>query len=484
MNPVSSEPHLEPLGMGLDSRAEVFVSGEKVLRAIRSPHEDFYSELLRQPFIERSMADGILISTKVSDTKIEGYSLVLEHPRICPVTLPFEWPAEMMRAAALCILELNDRLMQHGYCTVDGHPWNILFEGVLPRFIDFTSIIRLPTHGLWEEMKEFSDTFLSALQLMEKGYPTVARALSREVRSGPDRTLASSVPYNARRIQALRPGMREITTVMDFGKFFIEKGLRRLRWKMRGRVGFEAKREDIAETADEIRAMNLLPAHDMWSTYYNGAADAGVYDGSRQSLENLSKTSPKHRVISELLDRWKPRSVLDVACNRGPYSQIAALKGARAIGIDTDEAALDAMYRDSVALGSGAIPLYTNPVTPAEAIAFHERPFPSVIDRLRSECVLCLALVHHLVFRQHRINFRQVAHILASLSEKHLVVEFVPVNDRALKEFLDTRSEDFRRRYEWYTLANFKAALGKYFATVEELPSFPETRVILACTRA
>ena len=469
--------------MGLDPRAEVFLSEDKVLRAIRSPHEEFYAELLRQPFIERLMADGILLGTKVSDGPVEGYSLVLEHPRIRPLTLPFEWPAEMLRAAALNLLELNSRLMEHGYCTIDGHPWNILFEGVDPRFVDFTSIIRLPPHGLWEEMKEFSDTCLSGLHLIEKGYPTVARALSREVRSGPDRTLANSVPFNARRRHALRPPFREAATLADIGRFFVGKGLRRLRRGLRGRAGFEASRDDIAETAAEIRKMNLSPVHDMWSTYYNGAADAGVYDGTRASLDALRQTSPKHQIVEQLLDRWKPRTVLDVACNRGPYSQIAALKGARVIGIDTDEAALDAMYLDSKALRSGAIPLYVNPVTPAEAISFHERPFPSVIDRIRSECVLCLALVHHLVFKQHRINFRQTANILASLAEKHLIVEFVPVADRALSEFLQTRTEEFRRRYEWYTLENFKSALGAHFGQIEELPSFPEPRVILACTR-
>ena len=473
-------PSLTTLGMGLDPRAAIFIRGDRVLRAIRPGHEKFYTDLLAQPYIQALIAEGLLIATSVSAETVPGFTLVLEHPLIAPLTFPFEWPALMFKAAAEATLALNIRLMEHGCCTVDGHPWNILFDGTRPVFIDFTSIVPLPADGRWHEALEFYHTFVSALRLMEKGYPTVARQLLREVRGGPDPALANAVLLNSKRFEPLPRGRRAVQKTLALVGHFTAKITKRART-----AGIAAATLPVLRAlAEEVRAMEVAPGEEMWSGYYDGRADVGYYDGTPASLDALLSKSPKHQAVERLLERLRPATVLDLACNRGPYSQMAARKGARVVGVDTDESALDLMFRDSAALGTGAIPLYMNVVTPAEPVSFRERPFPDVAERLRSDCVLCLALVHHLVSRGHRISFAQAAGILAAFTEKHLIVEFVPAEDRAMSDFLKTRSAEFRDAFlAWYSLANFKAALAPHFPTIEEFPSFPETRTLLLCSR-
>ncbi len=469
----------DSLGLGLDPRGQLFMRPGIVLRGIRRGHEALCEKLLSESWLQALIAEGLLISTRISDEKIEGFALVLEHARIEPLTLPFEWPASMFRVAACAILELNIRLMEHGYCTVDGHPWNIVFDGTHPRFVDFTSIVPLPADGRWAESLEFYRTCVSALRLMEKGYPTVARQLLREVRSGPDAALANAVMVNSKRSERLPAGLRGARKMLELGSHLARKITKRFR-----------TRGVAAGTLDQVRAllcelqtMDVAPGGEMWSGYYDGRSDVGFYDGTRTSLDALRAHSPKHQIIDQLLDRLRPATVLDLACNRGPCSQLAALKGARVVGVDTDESALDAMFRDSVALGTGAVPLYVNAVTPAEAVGLRHRPFPSVAERLRSECVLCLALVHHLVFKQHRISFADVACILSDFSSKHVIVEFVPTEDRALSDFLKTRDDEFRSRFDWYSLENFRAAMSEYFPSIEVFDSYPAPRVLLLCSR-
>jgi SAM-dependent methyltransferase len=406
---------------------------------------------------------------------------VLEHPRYSPLTFPFEWTPSIFKAAALTVLELNIRLLSHGYCTIDGHPWNIMLDGLEPRFVDFTSIIRRPAHGCWEEINEFAATCLGTLRLMAKGYPTVARALLRDLRSGPDPVLANSVLVNSRRRDVLPRGLRELAKARDVAGYFANKLTTRWRYRGWGRQG--APVGCLHRIADEIRALDVQPPAEMWSDYYRGHADVGQYDGTRSSLDGLRRTSRKHEVVCGVLERLRPASVLDVACNRGPFSQFAALSGARVIGIDIDESALDAMARDSVALRTRALPLFCNIVTPAEPTSMAERVFPRTAERLRSECVLCLALVHHLVFRQTRLRFENIARILAALTTRHLIVEFIPREDRALAEFNDTRDAEFLRRFDWYSLENFRAALSPHFPQIEVLDSHPAPRVLLVCSR-
>ncbi len=476
MNPTESP---EAFGLGLDPRAQVFMRPGAVLRGIRPGHETFCEKLLREPCVQQLMSDGLLIQTRVSSEKIEGFALVLEHARIDPLTLPFEWPASMFRAAAAAVLEINVRLMEHGYCTVDGHPWNIVFDGTRPCFVDFTSIVPLPADGRWQESLEFYNTCMSALRLMEKGYPTVARQLLREVRGGPDPALANAVWVNSKRSEELPAGVRELRKSAELAGHFFRKIVKRF---TTGGVAAGTLAQ-VRALLREVRAMDVAPGGEMWSGYYDGRADVGFYDGTRASLDALRKNSPKHQVIDQLLDRLKPATVLDLACNRGPCSQLAALKGARVVGLDTDEAALDAMFRDSAALGTRALPLYVNAVTPADAVGLRDRPFPSVTERLKSECVLCLALVHHLVFKQHRISFGDVARILSGFSSRHVIVEFVPADDRALSDFLKTRDAEFRQRFDWYSLENFRAAMGRHFPAIEVFDSFPAPRVLLLCSR-
>jgi SAM-dependent methyltransferase len=470
---------LSTLGMGLDPRCEVFVRGDRVLRAIRPAYATFYRDLLETPVIQELQAAGLLIGTKLSSEQIEGYPLVLEHPRLWPLSFPFEWPPTLFQIASAAVLELNARLMRHGLCTVDGHPWNILFNGTKPVFVDFTSIIPLPKDGLWAEGLEFYRTSMSGLRLMQKGYATAARAMLREVRKGPDATLANSVVLHGQRFDRLPRGVRELRKGAAVIGHYAGKLFRRA--KTGAHAAMTA--DGVKDLLQEVKSMPVSPETEMWSNYYDGRSDVGFYDGTKASLDELIAKSPKYAAVARILERLRPATVLDIACNRGPYSQMAAGLGAKVVGVDTDEAALDAMVRDTQRLGTTVTPLWCNIVTPAEAIGFRRRPFPHVSERFHSEFVLCLALVHHLVLKGFRLSFAHVAEMLADFTAKDLLVEFVPVEDRAVSDYVATRDAAFRESIADYTLENFKAALSAHFATIEEIPSFPETRVLLLCSR-
>ena len=476
---MSESPGL--LGMGLDHRARTMVSGNRVLRAIRPGYEREVEALVRHAAIKELMTDGLLIETRVSEERVEGFELVLEHPLIAPLSFPFEWPPSMFKAAALALLELNSRLMSQGFCTVDGHPWNIVFAGTKPVFVDFTAIVPLPQHGRWEEALEFSRTCMSTLVLMSKGFPTEARRLLRDVRAGPDPALANAVMVNHHRYTHLPRGIRDMAKTWGVCQFLFRK----LRHRLQEDGSAARTLAGVHRLHGEVESLDVSPPDDMWSTYYDGRLDVGGYDGTENGLKHFQTESPKCRAVCAELERLRPTSVLDIACNRGPYSQIAARMGARVTGIDVEEAALDAMWKDSVRFCSTAQPLYCNIATPAEPVGFqNEGGFPRVSERFRSDCVLCLALIHHLVFRQHRLSFEHVARILSSFAAHHLIVEFVPTTDRALGEYLFQKPPAFLQRFSWYSLQNLRRALGGHFSRIEERASYPEGRVLLVCSRS
>lgn len=470
-----------PLGLGLDGHADVFRYDDKILRAIYPAHEAFYATLVAHPIVGELIDAGMLVPVAKSAIRLDDYPLVLEHPALPFVTFPYEWTPSMFKAAAKCVLELNLRLIPHGYCTQDGHLWNILFSGVTPQFIDFTSIVKLPENGKWSGADNFVDACMSALKLMAKGFPTTAHSLLRDVKSYPEHALANSVFINTNRFGGHPKLIADVYKVGELISHFASKALNRIR--TRGRARIKGTIEHIQSLIDTVERMDVRPPKKMWSYYYATSTDYPAYNGKLEELQNTALSTPKHVAFDQILTRLKPASVLDIGCNRGVYSQLAALKGARVVGIDSDELALDEMFRDSAALGSEVIALFVNVTAPAEPITFKSRPFPTVEERLRSDLVLCFALIHHLAMKPPYLKFPQIASILASFTGKHLIVEYVPFEDKYVQEAVNKRPAGFGDQFTWYTLEDFLAALSPYFDSIETFESHPAPRKLLLCRK-
>jgi hypothetical protein len=175
-----------------------------------------------------------------------------------------------------------------------------------------------------------------------------------------------------------------------------------------------------------------------------------------------------------VFSRIKPKTVLDVASNRGLYGQIAARHGAAVVAFDLDETAVSSMYEDACKAALALTPLVMDIMDPSPAIGLANSWYPRAYDRLRAEMVLASALVHHMVFKMH-LNFAQIASVLAGFTSEWLLVEFIPAEDKFVREWWNERD------YSWYSVGNFARELRKHFSSIEILPSDPEPRVFLLC---
>ena len=55
----------------------------------------------------------------------------------------------------------------------------------------------------------------------------------------------------------------------------------------------------------------------------------------------------KERIVRSVIEDVKPKTVLDVGCNTGNFSRIAAELGATVVAIDTDEKSVGRVWRRS-----------------------------------------------------------------------------------------------------------------------------------------
>jgi SAM-dependent methyltransferase len=430
-----------------------------------------------------------------------GYEMVLEHERIPFVTYPHEWSASMFKEAALFHIALYERLEKHGLTIKDWHPHNILFSATRPVFVDFTSIIpisELPKQsylhsgrpprgmsGLWDATSKavyemyrlmFEPYFGLPLVMMHRGRHALARRRIYETTL--NAAEAGSIITRGEAFEGSLPGrlMYELEA-RRLNMTLLEKGPKKPRFFKRVRRMVESRKASLRGSA--------------YSSYYedkNEAFDPTV---------SVDWTN-KQRGVHETLTRFKPKTVLDLGSNTGWFSKLAAMLGSSVVAVDLDEASIDRLYGDARREQLDILPLVVNLTKPLPALhvkVFENEPSLSLIgedrplvspadERLQCELVLALAIVHHLVLGQ-ALTFEAVSEIFGRLATKYLCVEFVDIDDAMITGdpgFFPAWNAD-RGSFEWYSRANFVAALGEHFRTVEVLPSHPETRSLLICAK-
>jgi hypothetical protein len=92
-----------------------------------------------------------------------GWAAVVEHEPVAFPSYPHEWPPEMFERAARLDLELAMGMLPHAFRLKDGVPWNILFCGTKPVFVDLLSF-----ECIWLPYGQFQRTFLLPLLLWRK----------------------------------------------------------------------------------------------------------------------------------------------------------------------------------------------------------------------------------------------------------------------------------------------------------------------------
>jgi len=189
------------------------------------------------------------------------------------------------------------------------------------------------------------------------------------------------------------------------------------------------------------------------------------------ALDDKTGWSAKQRAVSDALDRVAPRSVLDASSNRGWYSQLAARGGARVIAWDRDDRLVSLLFNDAQKGKLDIQPLVMDLVwpTPAQGLA---GVWQAAVDRHRCEMVFCLALIHHLVHTEG-MRFERIVQGLSDLTDRWLMIEFVPYEDPNLAQWPSLV------RHDWYTLEGLLQALRTRFCIVQTSVSDPEERTLI-----
>jgi hypothetical protein len=438
---------------GADPGAVLYSDGQRYLRGAGEDAR----ELLASGLLDALAQAGLFPATRVLSGEVpeplRGHFLVLEHEAIGPLSYPREWSFAMVKAAALAFLDVAEAALARGYTLKDAHLFNFVFRGMRPIWVDagsFVPVGRLPAPVPWQD--EFVRGVLVPLEMWAAGAAWLGRAAIRHPAS--------------------------LMGVEDVAAYRWPS----LRWRFaaqaRRMLGYAAVAGSIGEDSTRARLFRALfastpqatlrklrrrvtrlkpPPSPAWDAYQDEYLDA----------QGGIALPPRFERIATLVGSHAPRSVIELGGNSGVLSQALAARypKMRVLCTDVDPAPLDRMFERK---GAAALPNLSAAVldfmvpeyTPAEIAP--ER-------RFASECVLALALTHHLLLSQG-YSYDAVIDGIARYASRLAFVEFMPLglHDGVSAPPLPA----------WYGLDAFRAAFERQFEVLGVQP-LEENRVLL-----
>jgi SAM-dependent methyltransferase len=232
-----------------------------------------------------------------------------------------------------------------------------------------------------------------------------------------------------------------------------------------------------------VAGLDVAPPESAYASYYEDKKE-------NWGLGDASSWQEKQLGVQRVLHETRPATVLDLGANTGWFSQLACHMGSSVIAADIDIACADALYRTAAFCRLSLTPLCLS------FDALREEHFASgtgqyaqspihmaALQRLQSDCVLCLGLLHHLTLGLGK-SFADVFAQLSALTRNALILEFVDLEDRLVREDPDFFPNISAWTGETYSLKAVRQAGAAFFSRCSELPSTPaESRTLLVFGR-
>lgn len=437
-----------------DSFGSLFFWQNRVLRGVYESSKEYCLELLNSDLMKELIEKGLFPKTWITDYKMAGFPLILEHEKINP-SKPSMWSFEMFKDAARASAEVNQICNKYGYKLKDGHFGNIMIHKNKAMFVDLGSIVP-ENHISPSFYLELDEIFINILLLWSQNEIFLARKLL-EAGNFKLTTIPKNHITDSEVIQNLRDKfLIELYKKEAHKKASLWQKIRSLSSKRRC-LKFTRKYYDkIFFKPDFIeKHFNFnYDQHTMWANYHSGAPGK-IRNGHLGGLKRYD------RVIDIIKSFDQPcESLVDLAGNQGAFALYASrelpeLK--RVVNTDYDEVAINKSYRE-----------FQKNEENVETYLLNFIMNPN--SCLRSDIAVGLAITHHLLLSQ-KYNIDFIFSRFKLLANKYVIIEFMPMglwNGKDAPPFPD-----------WYNVDWFRKSFIEHFDLLHE-EQLEKNRIVFA----
>lgn len=458
-----------------DPTGGVFYFKDRVFRWVSKESGQFYLNFAKSELFQELIRDKYLIPTWPADIghdlnifeKYGRKKIYFEHEPIEYISFPYEWPMSMIHDSALHTLDLQRMLLQKGLSLKDATPYNIQFRNTQPIFIDLCSIENASQNGVWTAYNQFCQTFLYPLLMFQFRMSKLNAIYLTHIHG---LTLDETVRSLGFRpffkygliIDYLIPVL--ITKLKSFKITDITQKTVSTSRILKNSI--EIQLHTVRRLRKQLTKVCFKKRESAWISYTNSC--------SYSEKDSIIKQN----FIEKILQKYSIKTVLDVGCNIGNISVVAAKNNCIVVALDSDHECVDFLYAASKENNYSILPLCIDIVNPSPAIGWINQERPDFLNRMkdRFDCVLALALIHHLLIT-NRIPLKEIVKFFYKSTSRFLILEYVGPLDVMFLELLKYRSE----RYDDYNMLNFEKAFDNNFSVICKKELFFKERKMERC---
>lgn len=446
----------------------VFRINEQIYRYIPEDKAPGIGNMLQSPWFRNLVTSGMVIPSAVVDPDESKHldnilgeigGKVLRHEKVPFVSYPYEWSTKMCVDAGLLTLNIQENLLGAGHSLKDATPYNVQFVGCRPVFVDVCSIEPCSETGIWNAYDQFCRFWIYPLLLHRLGL--------RDFRLFYLSRIDGLSIDTVRELAGLWPGLR-FGIFLDYFLPVLLGGLKKVAraetksaMLKRRRHSREIQLMTVRRCRKILRKLGKVRANSQWSAYI------------QENNYSSEVDAQKFQFVENVISSQDIKDLADLGCNTGQYSILAARRGIRVVAVDSDLACIERLYGFARNERLDILPLCVDIANPSPAIGWGNEERAGLLSRLERQfdCVLSLALVHHLLVT-HSVPLEFVAELQERWTKKLLIAEFVAPRDSRFREMVRYRSDGF----DYYTVDYFKKVYSKYFRIVKERRLLDESR--------
>ncbi len=430
---------------------------DTITRHIYPQGKEFYKSLLRQSILKELIAKDMLIETWELDHSLSPTTdLILGHELITFPSYAYEWSPRMLAAAAECTLDIAESMLSKGISIKDATPYNILFRGAQPIFVDFLSFEkRNEKDPVWIANAQFTRTFLLPLL----GTKERRIQLSKLFLSNREGIESEELYAMSGLLSSLKPPFLNLVTIPALLSKWINRKKNTSPTLYKPHLASSPeKAQFILEITfkrlrKQLKKINSSKVEDVHLSQYM-LTEKSYTDQEFQD---------KHTLVSHALDSTQPDNVLDIGCNKGHFSFLAASKGASVVAIDVDEASIDNLWSAAHHKKLDILPLVIDICRPSPSTGWNNAENLSFLERAKGhfDMVFMLAMLHHIVVTE-RVPLPEIVDLTSELTTDHLIIEYVSPEDPMFRRIARGREH----LHFGFTRESFENAFSSKFKIV------------------
>jgi len=440
----------------------------RILRRVVTEKSAQIRMLINASWFVRFMREGLIPATSevpppVPFCEASDPGLWLEHEALEFPCYPHEITPLQLYDSGWLTMKIAIEAAEHGWILKDASAWNVLHSRGRPVFIDVLSFERQQAAGPWMAYGQFVRHFLLPLLLHRK------LALTP-----PEIFLLHRDGVTPERAYQLLRGL-DLVSLAAFEMIILPRLLSRSgSRKIAAEGSRSANRDPALGLALLLGAMRRLqrmlerlrpdPARSksVWNAYEE---DRQHYSGA--DLQAKTEFVRKH---------WGDGpKVLDLGCNAGEFSLLAAEVGKTVVAADADEPALSRLYLRLRGRDLPVTPVLVNIARPTPSIGWQNREVESFLNRSTAQfdCVLVLGLVHHLLVSE-RATVPMLVELLDKIGPTRVILEWIEPSDPKFRQLAGLNA----LLYKDLDCTVLEACMQQKYTMLEKLPLPCGTRVM------